>query len=282
MSSYNSSRPIRPGGFSSDGACSGAVAVSGSGSGSARGSVASTGRITTRLPALPAYRSSNRSSTASPCSASSKIRTSTSPSGSQICRCSSTLCSLRTSRTSPAPCSCNTISINRSAIAVSSFPFPIPNLRHVLAVSVDVLPVLNQLFLELLLQVDTLVAGLRQAVDGVHHEVEAVQIVQHRHVEGRGDGALFLVAADVDVVVVGAAVGQPVDQPRVGMEREDHRLVLGEDFVEIRVAQAVRVFARRLQPHQVDDVDHPDFQLGQMLAHDGTAASVSSVGTSPQ
>jgi hypothetical protein len=68
---------------------------------------------------------------------------------------------------------------------------------------------------------------LWQAVDGVHHEVEAVQIVQRRCVEGRGDGALFLVAADVDVVVVDAAVGQPVDQPRVRMEGEDDRLVLG-------------------------------------------------------
>ena len=25
----------------------------------------------------------------------------------------------------------------------------------------------------------------------------------------------------------------------------------------------------RLQLHEVDDVDHPDFQIGQMLAHDG-------------
>jgi hypothetical protein len=33
--------------------------------------------------------------------------------------------------------------------------------------------------------------------------VEAVQIVQHCHIEGRGNGALFLVAAHVDVVVVG-------------------------------------------------------------------------------
>jgi hypothetical protein len=36
--------------------------------------------------------------------------------------------------------------------------------------------------------------------------VEAVQIVQHRPVERRGDGVLFLVTAEVDVVVVGAAV----------------------------------------------------------------------------
>ena len=33
-------------------------------------------------------------------------------------------------------------------------------------------------------------------VDGVHHEVEAVHTVVHRHVEERGNGALFLVAAD--------------------------------------------------------------------------------------
>ena len=62
------------------------------------------------------------------------------------------------------------------------FPSPIPDFRQVLAVFVYVLFVRHKLVLELLLQVDALVAGLRQAVDGVHHEVEAVQIVQHRHV----------------------------------------------------------------------------------------------------
>ena len=44
----------------------------------------------------------------------------------------------------------------------------------------------------------------RHAVDDVHHEVEAVEIVQHGHVERRGGRALFLVAAHVQVVVVGA------------------------------------------------------------------------------
>ena len=117
--------------------------------------------------------------------------------------------------------------------------------------------------------VDTLVTGLRQAVDGVHHEVEAIQVVQHRHVEGRGDGALFLVTADVKVAVVGAAVGEPVDQPRVAMEGEDHRPVLGEELVEVHVAQAMGMLDLRLQLHQVDDVHHADFQVGQMLAQDG-------------
>src|SRR5579871_4767178 len=93
------------------------------------------------------------------------------------------------------------MSIDNPLRSDGSAPFPVPNLRQVLAVLVDVLLVLDQLVLELLLQVDAFFAGPRHAVNGVHHEVEAVQIVQDRHVEGGGDGALFLVAADVDVVM---------------------------------------------------------------------------------
>ena len=92
---------------------------------------------------------------------------------------------------------------------------------------VDVLLMLDQLVLELLFQVNPLIAGLRQAVDGVHHKMKAVQIVQHGHIEGCGDGALFLVAADVDVVVVGAAINQAMNQPLVGVICKDHRLVPG-------------------------------------------------------
>ena len=50
---------------------------------------------------------------------------------------------------------------------------------------VYVLLVLDQFVLELLLPIEVLISGLPQAVNGVHHEMEAVQIVQHRHVEGR-------------------------------------------------------------------------------------------------
>jgi hypothetical protein len=45
-------------------------------------------------------------------------------------------------------------------------------------------------------------------VDDVEDELVAVQVVEHDHVEGSGGGAFFFVAADVDVVVVGAAVGE--------------------------------------------------------------------------
>src|SRR5664279_2523588 len=50
-------------------------------------------------------------------------------------------------------------------------PLPVADLGHVFAVLVDVQLVIDELVLELLLQVDALVAGPRHAIDGVHHAV---------------------------------------------------------------------------------------------------------------
>jgi hypothetical protein len=61
-----------------------------------------------------------------------------------------------------------------------------------------------------LLQIGALGAQMRKAIDHVFHEVETVHLVLHPYIKGRRDGALFLVATDVKVVV-GPAVGQPVD-----------------------------------------------------------------------
>src|SRR5260221_8256808 len=58
-------------------------------------------------------------------------------------------------------------------------PRPIADFRHILAVSLDVMLVFDEFVLELLLQVDALAARLRQAIDGVDHEMEAVDVVQH-------------------------------------------------------------------------------------------------------
>ena len=105
-------------------------------------------------------------------------------------------------------------------------------------------------------------------VDHVHDEVVAVHVVEHDHVERRRGRALLLVAAHVQVAVVRPPVGQPVDQPRVAVVGEDHRPVGGEERVELRVGEPVRVLVLVLQPHQVDDVDEADAQVGQPLAQD--------------
>src|SRR6478752_43852 len=119
-----------------------------------------------------------------------------------------------------------------------------------------VLAVLDEPVLQLLLQV---VASLTD---------RAVEVVTHRHVERRGDRSFLLVPAHVDAVVVGATVGQAMDQPRVRMKREDDGLVASEEIVEVRIGQSVRMLARRLQPHKVYDIYDTNTQFGQMLAQD--------------
>jgi hypothetical protein len=71
---------------------------------------------------------------------------------------------------------------------------------------VDVLLVLDQLVLHPLLQIGTLRTQLRQPIDDVDHQVEAVQVVLHSHIEGGGDRALLLLAADVQLHPIVAAV----------------------------------------------------------------------------
>jgi hypothetical protein len=68
----------------------------------------------------------------------------------------------------------------------------------------------------------------------------------------------------VEIRVSGAAVGQPVDQRRIAVIGDDDRTIGGEDGVELRVRQAVRMCGGGLQPHQVDHVDHPNFQVGKV------------------
>ncbi len=96
--------------------------------------------------------------------------------------------------------------------------------------------------------------------------MEAVDVVEHAHVEGRGRRALFLVAAHVDVVVVVAPVSEPVNEPRIAVEGEDDRHADRKELVELLVGQAMRMLGLRLQGHQVHHVHHADAEIGNALA----------------
>src|SRR5215471_5908213 len=65
-------------------------------------------------------------------------------------------------------------------------PFPALNFRHVLAVLFDVMAVLGQLVAEMLRHMRGLGGETRHPLDHVHRQVEAVEPVEHDHVEGGG------------------------------------------------------------------------------------------------
>ena len=58
----------------------------------------------------------------------------------------------------------------------------------------------------------------------------------------------FLVAAYVNVVLAGPAVGEAMDQPRVTVKVKDHRLVRCKNGLELTVRHTVRVLGMRHQP----------------------------------
>ena len=145
-------------------------------------------------------------------------------------------------------------------------PGPAADLRVVLAVLARIRARLQSPLDELLAKPGGLGSEPRHPVDDVDGEVEAVEIVEHDHVERRRGRSFLLVAADVQVPVVRPPVREAVDQPRIAVVREDDRPVGREDRVELRVGQAVWVLGVRLEAHQVDDVDDADHQVGKRLA----------------
>ena len=122
---------------------------------------------------------------------------------------------------------------------------PVADRWRVVAVFFDVAAVVDELIAEGLFGVRADGGQARDAIDHVDGQVEAIQIVAHDHVEGGGGRALFLVAADVQVGVIGAPVGEPMNQPGIAVVGEDDRLVGREERVEIAVGQPVRMLFGR-------------------------------------
>jgi len=103
---------------------------------------------------------------------------------------------------------------------------------HVLSVFIDIVFVFDELIADDLFEIVAFGADMGHSIDDVLYQVEAIDLILDAHVEGRGDGALFLVAADVHMVV-GPAVGQSMNQPGIAVKGEYDVLVLGEQGVEI-------------------------------------------------
>src|SRR5258708_22184157 len=102
---------------------------------------------------------------------------------------------------------------------------PVANFGRVLAVVACVLPVTQPLVDHHLTHVRGLGAQRGHSVDHVHHEMKSIEVVEHDHVERSRGRPLFFIPAHVKVVVIGAPVGEAVDQPGIPVIGEDHRPV---------------------------------------------------------
>src|SRR4029077_20216286 len=112
-------------------------------------------------------------------------------------------------------------------------PSPPGDLGHIVPIPGDERLVVDELVADGLLGVGSPWSERWHAVDHVAYEVEAIEIVEHAHVERCCGRALLFVAAHMEVVVARAPVGQSVNQRWIAMEGKDDWLVGREQRIEI-------------------------------------------------
>src|SRR5262245_35417089 len=106
----------------------------------------------------------------------------------------------------------------------------------------------------------------RDSINDVHRNGEAINLIANGQIERSVDVAFFLIAADVQVLVIGAPISEPVNQPRVTVKVEDDGFVLGEQSIEVAIGQAVRMLARRGKAEKIDNINEPDLEIREVLA----------------
>ena len=90
-------------------------------------------------------------------------------------------------------------------------PVPVADMWRVDAELFNVFAVLGELVTHGLFQVRGTGGQLGYAVDDIHHQVIAVEVVAHRHIKRRGGGALFLVATHMQVLGIVASITEAMN-----------------------------------------------------------------------
>ena len=91
----------------------------------------------------------------------------------------------------------------------------------------------------------------------------AVEPVDDRHVEGSGCRPLFHVSPNVETAVVRSAVRETMYEPRIPVKCKYNGAIRRKDLVEFGICETVRMPARWLKSHQVDDIHHTNPEIGK-------------------
>ncbi len=101
--------------------------------------------------------------------------------------------------------------MGRGCSCRSAGPFPVKNSWHVNALLVCVVEAVELLVPELLLSVSTRNLELGNAINDIDRYAEPINLVVNGKLQWRVDIALLLVTAHMQIVMVVAPVGEPVN-----------------------------------------------------------------------
>ena len=163
----------------------------------------------------------------------------------------------------------------------SIWPSPIDNLGLVDTVLGRVIEILANLIFQPIFDVSTALLKPGHAIDHVNRQIEAVSLVVNGELKRGVDTAELLIAADMEVVMIGATIGEFVDQPRVAVEVKDDGL-LGVKMLS--KSRSERPCGWSVLGHHVNrstTLTKRILRSGKRSRSIATAASASIVATSP-
>ena len=99
----------------------------------------------------------------------------------------------------------------------------------------DIFLVFNEAVTHGLFGIGCMRSQVGNPVDHIFDQVKTIQIIPNHHVKRRGGRALFLVSPDMEIVVIGSAVRQAMDQPGITMKGKNDRPVRGEQDVKFLI-----------------------------------------------
>lgn len=147
-------------------------------------------------------------------------------------------------------------------------PYPVFDFGDIFTHFGNVVFVLDEQIVHLLEESGARIAELRQNRDRRFDEVEAVDLILYAHIERRRDRAFFHIPEHMQIFIV-AGICQLMNESGIAVEVENNGFIFREDCIVIRIGKAVRMYAVRLQFHEVDDIHETDFQIGEIVAQNG-------------
>src|SRR5712692_8328974 len=144
-------------------------------------------------------------------------------------------------------------------------PSPVTDFRQIVSAFANVLFMLDKFVAQQLFEVASDALQSWNTVHYIPSQVEAIKIVQDRHVERCCRRALLFVAPHVEIVMIVAAISEAVNQPGIAVIGKDDRLIHREHGVEIKIRETVRMLGRGLNGHQIDNIHHANPDVGKML-----------------
>jgi hypothetical protein len=113
---------------------------------------------------------------------------------------------------------------------------PVRDFRFIDAMLVGILTTIDLLIAKGFLRMSADIMEFWNAVNHIDRKAKAINLIINGKFQGRIDIALFFVAAHMQISVIGATIGETVNQPRIAVEIENNRLVSGEERIKIAIA----------------------------------------------